>query len=396
MKVNGFFSDITALKNIIVKRKDRIMHASPKPIRHDPIKALARVLHPKNNTLVIKSIVNINETTKLIRLMQLSSTIGRLPVFQSGQYMSVSIDFDGFYENRPFFIASPPYKAVPNENSEDVAYVEIVINKKDNNIVNNYIWDNWTVGTEIDAAFPHGKFYYEPLRDSSNLICLVEAIGIVPFYSLICEAAEGGLPINVKIYCKSEDVADILFLEEINNIIKKAPNKFSINLLEETDSFISKINETLDDATKKESSFFISGSEKILEETKNDLLKMKIENRQIRTQLCGAKSNVYENVNFPSESIDKIYTIKIIDGLEKKNIKAKSNETVLAALEKAKITKSTHCRTGECGYCRSKILSGEIFVSDDKDARRIADKTHGYFHPCFSYPVSDLTIDLLK
>ncbi|MEG1417718.1 MAG: 2Fe-2S iron-sulfur cluster-binding protein, partial [Oscillospiraceae bacterium] len=75
-------------------------------------------------------------------------------------------------------------------------------------------------------------------------------------------------------------------------------------------------------------------------------------------------------------------------------ISARSDEPIIVAIERAGIKSETNCRSGECGFCRSELLSGEIFVCPDGDGRRMADKQYGFFHPCSSYPVSDLSVKI--
>ena len=43
---------------------------------------------------------------------------------------------------------------------------------------------------------------------------------------------------------------------------------------------------------------------------------------------------------------------------------------------------------------RSLLLSGDIYISPISDWRREADKNYQFFHPCASYPVSDLEISV--
>ena len=71
-----------------------------------------------------------------------------------------------------------------------------------------------------------------------------------------------------------------------------------------------------------------------------------------------------------------------------------ADEPVAVALERAAIPIDTHCRGGECGYCRTQLLSGDIFVSPLNDGRRAMDKELGWFHACSAYPTSDLKIKI--
>ena len=61
-------------------------------------------------------------------------------------------------------------------------------------------------------------------------------------------------------------------------------------------------------------------------------------------------------------------------------------------MERANLAPPSQCRSGECGFCRSLLVSGEVYVLPDSDGRRAADRQFGYIHPCASYPLSDLEV----
>ena len=49
---------------------------------------------------------------------------------------------------------------------------------------------------------------------------------------------------------------------------------------------------------------------------------------------------------------------------------------------------------GQCGWCHSRLVSGEVFIPDEADGRREADKKFGWIHPCCTYPLSDIELDV--
>ena len=97
---------------------------------------------------------------------------------------------------------------------------------------------------------------------------------------------------------------------------------------------------------------------------------------------------------YPVGNETKTFNITVVRGIEETVIPASGNEPVAVALERAAIPVDTHCRCGECGFCRTQLLEGEIFVSPMGDGRRMMDKEFGWFHACASYPTSDLKIKI--
>ena len=60
----------------------------------------------------------------------------------------------------------------------------------------------------------------------------------------------------------------------------------------------------------------------------------------------------------------------------------------------AGIAAPSDCRSGRCGWCRSQLLQGEVYVPQSVDGRRMADKLYGYVHPCCTFPLSDVGINV--
>ena len=81
-------------------------------------------------------------------------------------------------------------------------------------------------------------------------------------------------------------------------------------------------------------------------------------------------------------------------GEDEQVISAKATDTVVVSLEKAGLAPDTHCRSGQCGWCRSLLLEGEVWQRPQSDGVRSSDKDYGYFHPCSAYPMSDLVIEV--
>ena len=78
----------------------------------------------------------------------------------------------------------------------------------------------------------------------------------------------------------------------------------------------------------------------------------------------------------------------------RRTIDCLANESLEWAIERAGIKAPTHCRSGECGWCHARLVSGEVFVPERADGRRGADLKFGWLHPCASFPRSDVELEI--
>ena len=123
-----------------------------------------------------------------------------------------------------------------------------------------------------------------------------------------------------------------------------------------------------------------------------ELEKLKIPRKRIRKEAYGEIKDIIKYPDFPKEIAEKTFNIKVHIGNEIKEIPAIATESVLVSLERANLKPPSKCRSGECGFCRSLLVSGKVFVAPVGDGRRAADKKFNFIHPCYSYPLTDLEI----
>ncbi|MEE1188813.1 MAG: 2Fe-2S iron-sulfur cluster-binding protein, partial [Acutalibacteraceae bacterium] len=127
---------------------------------------------------------------------------------------------------------------------------------------------------------------------------------------------------------------------------------------------------------------------------KDALADLGVARRRFRCDVINNPADVTQLPGYPAGKETETHKITVVRGIQEDVIEAAANETVAVALERAGIKVDTHCRNGECGFCRSHLLSGDIFVSPIGDGRRLMDKEMGWFHPCSSWPLSDLKIKI--
>ena len=72
----------------------------------------------------------------------------------------------------------------------------------------------------------------------------------------------------------------------------------------------------------------------------------------------------------------------------------RSDQTLMQAVERAGIVIEAECRSGQCAWCRSLLRFGKVFVPESRDGRRTGDAGAGWVHPCVTYPLSDIVLEI--
>ena len=72
------------------------------------------------------------------------------------------------------------------------------------------------------------------------------------------------------------------------------------------------------------------------------------------------------------EAKNKVFQVKVIMCNKEYTIPCSANENILVAFERAGIAGPNRCRGGICGWCRSRLVSGEVFIPETTDGRRRA------------------------
>ncbi len=398
--VKGNLRDLFAFLGVKKYRKKRISSASDAMPESDPyVNRLANSLHPARQYLKIESIIDETPTTKTFRLVpNPEKGTNALAYFQAGQYLSVKAKINGHEITRAYSIASSPQDSLNG-------FYDITIKKLPNGFLTDYIWQNWNVGSEVITSGPLGFMYWSPIRDSTTVVGIAGGSGITPFRSLareICYGSmkENGIKMKLIYGCSAEN--EIIFQKEFEELAAKFSDRFSfvlvmscevVNLKGCETGFITKeIIKKYSDPSKD--TYFMCGPALMYDFVTKELMALNVSLKRIRREAYGEIKDPRKFETYPKAAFDKIYTIIVRNKGESVSIKANGSESLLIALERAKFKVPSACRSGECQFCRTLLLNGEVWVSPESDGRREADKKFGYIHPCVSFPVSDLEVQL--
>ena len=379
--VNGTFKDSVNTIKFLTERKQFIDSApAVLPTRTDDfgVNKVAKSLHPKEQKLVIS---RIEEHASIAKSYYFKSDT-ELAYFKAGQYLTFKLEIGNSVVTRSYSIASSPASALNGE-------YQITVKRIADGFVSDYILDNWNVGDEVIAYAPEGNMTYCPLRDAQNIVAIAGGSGITPFLSLAraIDQDDEDCTLTLLYGCRTSD--EILFKSELDSLSERNGKINVVYVLSHSDEEGYEKGFVGADIIKKYApdgnySIFVCGPGGMYKFLETELPKLQIERKYIRFEVFSSGKKVDDE---PKE-----YNITVINRGNETVIKASSNETVLCAFERAGIEVPARCHTGECGFCRSKLVSGKVYIPEGEDKRRIADMQFNFIHPCCCYPESDLVV----
>lgn len=342
-------------------------------------------LHPHQIMLKVDHIIDETSSAKTLRMIPVK---GAPPLFQAGQYINISVNCNGTATSRPYTISSPPGKP----------YLDITVRRKEGGFVSSHIFDEINPGDILEASGPHGTFYYEPLVDSDNLVFLAGGCGVTPFMSIIRETVKEKHPLRIHLLYGSLNPDDIIFRDELKELASNQSNlKVDFIISEPREDWAGKRG--LLDAgmilscvgTVEGKTFFICGPAGMHVLCETALESLGVPRKRIKKEACGALDDVTVDPDWPGISSE--IEVKVRELRSGRIFKAKAGEPLIISLERAGLVIPSICRSGECGACRTRLVSGRVFTPSHV-RRRWSDVQTGYIHACLSYPLEDLEIRL--
>lgn len=378
-----------------VKTRVKAIESYPATIPESVFSAniLASSLHPSLQYVKVERVEEHKDAKSFTLVPDKEKGTEELAYFRAGQYVSVALSIDGTETNKPYTIASSPKEALEGSYT-------ITIKKTNPGFASSWILNNWHVGSEVRISGPLGEFYHQELRDSGNVIAIAGGSGITPFISMAGAIRDKVEDFNLTVLYGSRNEESILLKDRLEKIASQCDGKVKVvHVLSDenregyesgfiTEEIIAKY------APEGEYSIFVCGPGALYEFEKKEIEKLNIKKKFVRFELSGDRKINDSDLAFPSDKKGKEFRLTVVIRGEKKKIPVRSDEPILWAIEKAGIKAPSHCRSGECGWCHSRLISGDVYVRPDGDGRRLADRKFGWIHPCASYALGDVEIEI--
>ena len=376
--------DMLKFKNLRKNRAEMIASAEAKPLPGTyRVNELAKRLHPAAQYLKIAEIVQETHDAKSFVLVPDEEAGTReLAPFKAGSYINVRTTLAGSVARRTYSLSSSPKEALEGK-------YRITVKLKEGGFLSAWLHNEAKVGDKLTATEPGGHVTHSGIRDCKKVVALAGGSGITPFMSMAKAIDEGTEDFEMTLLYGARTEADLVFRADFDAIAARCPKVKVVYVLSEEQKEGFEAGFITAELIKKyagaeQFSIYAVGPGAMCDFLDRELPKLGLAQKFIRMERT-------EDVCDAGEVKDYTLTVHYRDELH--TIPARSDETVLTAFERAGLAVNNKCRVGYCGFCRSRLIKGEYHASR-YERLRIADTQYHYFHPCCSYPMSDMEIEV--
>ena len=382
--------DMLRFKNMPKVREAAIQAAPATPLPKTlTTNEKAKFRHPETQRVVVSEIRQNGPDVKTIVLKTEDGS--PLAPYRAGQYISVAAHIGDTITTRAYSLCGSPAWAKHGE-------YNITVRRDRAGFVSPWIQDSWQVGQKITISGPQGHLYYERLRDARKVVALAGGVGITPFMGMAYALRDGLEDFDLTILYGSRTESGIAYRKELDEVCAACDKVRVVHILSDEEKpgyehgFITA--ELIKKYGGEEYSIFMCGPQAMYDYLDSEIAKLGLRRKFVRRELFGAIRNPWDQPDYPAEFRGKTFRMKVIQCGTEYTVPVSADEPLLVAAERAGIAAPSRCRSGECGWCRSKLISGSVYVPEKTDGRRGADIEFNYIHPCSSFALSDIVLEV--
>ena len=318
------------------------------------IAAKAAPLPAWQGDLVIDAITQIRDDVKLFRLVNPSG--GDLPfTFEAGQYLGFRLKNQG--DDR-VFMRSYSMSSSPAMRR----YCEIAVKREIDGKGSGLLHSQASVGQRLACTGPHGAFVFDSAT-ADGVVLVAGGIGITPLLSIARDLAAKNWPYDVFLLFAISRPSHALFVDELRALQQSYPHFRYVIVPSRVDA------ESWTGPTGRLAAshfatlapevvglpIFLCGPDPMMAAAIGTLESMGVSKGQIHLESFGG-SMIADATLCPS-------TISF--AASKKSGVIAAGRTLLDAAEECGVQIESLCRTGTCGTCKVKLLSGEVHMQND-------------------------------
>jgi ferredoxin-NADP reductase len=310
--------------------------------------------------------------------------------------LTLRLNLDGRDVRRSYTIASSPTRT---------AYCELTIKREEQGYVSRYLHDVVREGATFNVSAPAGRFTFTG-AEATGIVMIAGGVGITPLMAKIRYLTDIAWPGKIHLVYSVKTERDIIFRSELEELQRRFPNlKIDITVTREASVAWSGKRGRLSAAMLTsivpdiaQSRVDLCGPTEMVEPLKRALRELGVADEQMKSEAFGSPSRKRsdgstalapegsENTNGAAS------TSSIRFARSNKRLAGVGTRTVLELAESLGIALPYDCRSGVCGQCKTRLLSGSVVMAAE-DALDPLDRANGLILACQARCHDDVVVD---
>jgi ferredoxin-NADP reductase len=354
--------------------------------------AVARPARPRvwSGELVVARIIDETPDVKTFRLA--SPDGGPLPfAYEAGQYLNLALTIDGTRVNRSYTIASSPTRG---------GHCEISVKRAPDGYGSRHLHGTWREGDRVAVSAPAGAFTFVP-GEARRVVLIAGGIGITPLLSMIRSLTDRCWAGDIFLLYAVRTVADIAFRDELEWLARRHPNlHVRIVVSRDPDTPWSgargSITRELIAGFVPELTrgpVYLCGPAPMMTAMREILVGMGVPDAEVLQEAFVSRPAIEADAAAaagPAGEPDPSASIAF--RRTGRGVGAAGDRTVLEAAEDAGVAIASECRSGICGQCKTKLVTGEVAM-EIQDALSASERANGLILACQARPLCPIEVD---
>jgi ferredoxin-NADP reductase/Fe-S-cluster-containing hydrogenase component 2 len=291
-----------------------------------------------------------------------------------GQFLTLRLTVRGLPIRRSYTIASSPTWR---------DRIEITVKREPHGVVSRFLHDELKVGNEVEIEAPNGTFVFDGSQ-AERLALIAAGVGITPMMSVARYLTETGWPGSITLILGFRAARDFIFRDELERLTALNPNLGVTVTMSQAEAGVwlgrrgridAELLATVADLALR--TVHICGPPAMMDAVRRAVRELGVDETRIKTEAFGTVTRDPSAKRVRASEIGGTVMFQASDT----SVQASADATVLDVADGAGVFIDSACRSGTCGSCRVKLVSGDVRMAVD-DALTAQDKEDGYILAC--------------
>ena len=355
----------------------------------------ASLRKPKSWSGQLRVVQIVRETPTVQTFRLADPTADRLPFdFLPGQFLQVEVEpAGGKPARRSYTIASSPTQR---------AYAELTVKREEQGAVSRYLHDNVALGDLLKVTGPFGAFTFTG-TDADSIVLIAGGVGITPMMSVLRYLTDTAWAGEIFFLYGARSTEEFVFRDDLERLERRFPNLHVMAAMQRSPGTVwlgpegpitrQLLIDAVPDIARRR--IHLCGPPGMMAALHKELTELGVPEAQLHTEAFGPASLPSDTSELEvkaapapvaptgaaSASPSSVAATTITFSVAGVSAALPTEQTVLEAAEGAGVEIPYACRSGECGVCVTKLISGEVIMNVETGLDP-SDKAKGYILAC--------------